>query len=385
MKSTLDEHELRMLLKDLVRIDSVNPSLVPGAAGESEIADYIEQWMRTLGLETTRVDVQPGRPNVVGVLRGTGGGKTLLLNGHTDTVGVDYMTIDPFNPVEKEGRLSGRGSFDMKGGLAASMSAVKSIVDSGAQLRGDVIMAAVCDEEYASIGTERLMEEVTADAAIIGEFTAGNIQVAHKGFAWVTVETHGVAAHGSLYRQGVDAIAKMGHVLTELESLQSRLEETVHPLVGPGSVHASTITGGSELSTYPDRCKLQLERRLIPGENKSTVEAEMENMLGRLSVADPEFKASHMVTFYRSPMETSPDEPICMVIKEATEKLLGFTPRYTGGSGWMDSEIISSHGVPCVNHGPSGTGAHAREEWVDLSSVYDVARVHEYVIRRFCG
>ncbi len=384
-KPNIDREALTQTLKDMVSIDSVNPSLVKDAAGETEIADYLQDWMKALGLETKRYDVEPGRPNVVGVLRGTGGGKTLLLNGHIDTVGVDYMTIDPFNPVTKDGRLYGRGSFDMKGGLAASMAAVKAVVDGDASLKGDVILAAVCDEEYASIGTERLMKDTTADAAIVGEPTAGDIQVAHKGFAWIDVETHGVAAHGSLHRVGVDAIAKMGHVLIGLEALGRQLGETEHPLVGPGSVHASIIEGGSELSTYPACCRLQVERRLIPGEDRDDVDDEMTNLMESLREGDPKLDADYTIAFYRGPMELDPDEEICRVLREGSEKLLGKTPRYVGGTGWMDTQIIHGKGIPAVAHGPTGYGAHAKEERVDLESVYETALVHLYAVKEFCG
>lgn len=383
--SRIDEGALKKLLSELVRIDSVNPSLVPGAAGEAEVAGYIRGWMEGLGLETRLYDVEPGRSNVVGVLRGEGGGRSLILNGHTDTVGVDYYEGDPFNPLVKGGRMYGRGSFDMKGGLAASMAAVKTVVDSGARLRGDVVLAAVCDEEYASIGTERLMEEYTADAAIVGEPTGGNVLVAHKGFAWVDIETRGVAAHGSSFNVGVDAIAKMGRVLTGIEALQRSLQKDMHPLVGPGSVHASIITGGSELSTYPASCKLQLERRLIPGETRETVEMEMTAMLRSIAESDPKFSAEHTVTFYRAPMEVSPDEAICRALVEASAKALGREPMYIGGSGWLDTQIMTEKGVPAVSYGPSGDGAHAKEEWVNMRSVVDAARVQEYALKSFCG
>ena len=383
--SHIDEKALTELLKDLVRIDSVNPSLVPGAAGEAEIACYIGDWMEAQGLETRVYDVEPGRPNVVGVLRGTGGGRSLILNGHTDTVGVDYYEGDPFNPLVREGHLHGRGSFDMKGGLAASMTAVKALIDSGSQLRGDVVLAAVCDEEYASIGTEALVKEYTADAAIVSEATNRHILVAHKGFAWVDVVTHGVAAHGSSFKVGVDAIAKMGRVLVGLEALGQLLLEETHPLVGPGSIHASIIEGGNELSTYPASCKLQLERRLIPGENRNAVEKEMGDMLRSISGSDPKFRAEHKLTFYRGPMEVSPDEPVCRALVEASTSVLGFKPQFTGGSGWLDTQIMTEKGIPSVSYGPTGEGAHAKIEWVDLRSVLDVARVQEYAVKAFCG
>jgi acetylornithine deacetylase len=383
--SRIDEKATIELLRDLVRIDSVNPSLVPGAAGESEIAGYIGEWMEALGLETRLYDVEPGRPNVVGVLKGSGGGRSLIINGHMDTVGVDYYDGDPFKPVEREGHLHGRGSIDMKGGLAASMAAVKSLIDSGVQLRGDLILAAVCDEEYASIGTEALVKEYTADAAIVGEPTGGHVLVAHKGFAWVDVVTHGVAAHGSAFKVGVDAIAKMGQVLIGLEALGQLLLEEIHPLVGPGSVHASIIEGGSELSTYPASCRLRLERRLRPGENRGTVEKEMSDILQSIGEGDPKFRAEHEITFYRGPMEVSPDEPICGALVEGSNETLGYKPLFIGGSGWLDTQIMTEKGIPSVSYGPNGDGAHSKEEWVDLASVLDAARVQEYAVKAFCG
>jgi acetylornithine deacetylase len=253
------------------------------------------------------------------------------------------------------------------------------------ELKGDVILAAVCDEEYASIGTERLMEDTRADAAIIGEFTAENIQIAHKGFAWIDLETRGLAAHGSAYKVGVDAIAKMGYALIGLEALQKILEETEHPLVGPASVHASIIEGGRELSTYPDRCLLKIERRLIPGEDRADVDQELMDMLASISEGDPKFAASYEIAFYRAPMEIDKNEEICHVLREGARELTGQTPDWIGGSGWMDTTIICSKGIPAVAHGPFGEGAHAKEEWVDLESVYRVAQVHEYAIKKFCG
>ena len=382
--SRINEKELVDTLRDLVRIESVNPSLVEGGAGEEEIAEYLEDWMISQGLVTARYDVEPGRPNVVGVLLGEGGGKTLMLNGHMDTVGVEYMNIDPLDPVVKDGKLYGRGSADMKGGLAASMLAIKSIVDSGTRLKGDVILAAVCDEEYASIGTEKLMQDTFADAAIIGEPTSCQIQIAHKGFAWVEVETRGLAAHGSAYKVGVDAITKMGHVLVGIEGIGERLLETEHPLVGPGSVHASIIEGGRELSTYPDRCRLQLERRLIPGETSEDVDREMTILLENIVKNDSEFDASHKTTFYRGPMEISRRQPICQLLLKAGEKIMGNPPGFIGGSGWMDTEIIWQKGIPAVAFGPKGEGIHSKEEYVDLNSVFETAEVHNQVIKEFC-
>jgi acetylornithine deacetylase len=385
-ESRVDASETIDLLKGLVRINSVNPSLVPGAPGETEIAEHVGEFMRGIGMDTRVEEVEPGRPNAVGVLRGTGGGPTLMLNGHTDTVGVNYMEIDPLDPVVKEGRMYGRGAVDMKGGLAAILAATKAVVDSGIELRGDLVVAAVCDEEYASIGTEKVVEQFRADAAIIGEPTELNILVAHKGFAWINVETRGVAAHGSAWQVGVDAIAKMGKVQVGLERLQDEvLMRRRHVLVGPPSVHSSTIQGGRELSTYPDHCKLQVERRLIPGENREEIDEEMKGLLSSIHELDPKFNGSHEITFFRGPMEVSPEEKICRLLSDCAEEVTSERPVFVGGSGWLDTQIIWGRGTPAVAFGPVGSGAHSAVEYVEVDSVVKAARILERVVHRFCG
>jgi acetylornithine deacetylase len=385
-RSWVTESETVGLLRELVKINSVNPTLVPGAPGEAEIAECVADYLRSAGFDTKTDEVEPGRVNAVGVLEGSGGGPTLMLNGHTDTVGIDYMEIDPLDPIVKEGRMYGRGTDDMKGGLAAILSAAKAVVDSGEELKGDLVVAAVCDEEYASIGTERVVEQVKADAAIVGEPTEFQILIAHKGFAWVDIETRGVAAHGSAWQVGVDAIAKMGKVQVGLERLQDEvLMKKSHTLVGPPSVHSSIIGGGRELSTYPDHCKLQIERRLIPGETRGDVDAELAGLLGSIGDIDPKFEGGYDITFFRGPMEVSPDEEVCRVLSECSEGVRGEKPHFVGGSGWMDTQILWERGTPAVAFGPVGSGAHAAVEYVDVDSVVDTARIFEKVIHKFCG
>jgi acetylornithine deacetylase len=384
-KSSVDEKAATGLLKELVKIDSVNPTLVPGAKGEEEIAEYVANWLKALGLKAKVDKIEAKRCNAVGALKGAGGGKSLMLNGHIDTVGYDYMTIDPLKPVIKDGRMYGRGTFDMKGGLVASLAALKAVVDSGTQLKGDVVVAAVCDEEYASIGTERVMEKTRVDAAIVGEPSALQIERCHKGFAWIDVETKGLAAHGSAWQVGVDAIVEMGKVLTSLEALGAKHQKRRHPLVGPASVHAGTIKGGLELSTYPDKCLLQIERRTIPGEERKDVEEEMETLLKGIADKDPKFTASYEIIFYRGFMDVPETSDICQTIVACSKEAIKLTPAFTGGSGWLDTQIIWGKGIPAVAYGPAGDGAHAAVEWVDLDTVMDAARVQELVLRRFCG
>lgn len=375
--------ELEQLLSDLVAIDSINPDLVPGAAGEAAIAAFIADWLRAAGLEVHVTEVRPGRPNVVGIARGAGGGRALLLNGHVDTVGVAGMS-EPLRPRIAGGKLYGRGAYDMKGGLAACMVAAAEAARRN--LRGDVIVTAVMDEEYAGLGTLAVAEQVRADGAIVAEPTELQLVVAHKGFVWLEVETQGVAAHGSRPHLGVDAIAKMGGVLVGLEGLAAELaHRPPHPLLGPPSVHASTIQGGGEWSTYPDRCTLAIERRTLPGETGDAAEAELRAIVARLAAADPTFRAVVRRDLARAPLETPAGAPILATVQQAAAGALGRAVETTGVSFWTDAASLHAAGIPTVLFGPLGAGAHAAEEWVDLASVQTCAEVYLATALAFCA
>jgi acetylornithine deacetylase len=363
--------ELVGLLSDLVRIDSVNPELSAGAAGEGEIARFVAAWLEGAGLEVELEEVAPGRFNAVGIARGSGGGQSLLLNAHLDTVGVAGMER-PFEPEARDGRLHGRGAYDMKSGLAAIMLAGADAVRAG--LRGDVLVTAVCDEEVASIGTARVVERYAADAAVVAEPTELRLALAHKGFVGFEVEVRGRAAHGSRPDLGVDAIARMGHVLVGIEKLDARLRASpTHPLLGSGSLHASVIEGGQEFSSYPERCLLQGERRTIPDETDAQVEAELRALLGDL---DGEVR----LVVGRRPFETRADAPIAQLVARHADG-----PEVIGVPFWADSALLASAGIPTVVFGPSGEGAHAVEEWVDLASVERCAEVYAAVARELCA
>jgi len=375
--------EVVELLRSLVAIDSVNPDLVPGGAGEGNIARFIAEWFERAGLEVVWDEPAPGRPNVIGVARGSGGGRSLLLNAHTDTVGVAGMER-PHEPYIENNRMYGRGAYDMKAGLAAIMAAGAAARKRG--LRGDVIVTAVIDEEYASIGTAAIVKQWKADAAIVTEPTGLDICTAHKGFAWLEVETSGVAAHGSRPKLGVDAIVKMGKVLVGLEALEGSLRSgTAHRLLGSGSLHASLIEGGQELSSYPLRCKLSIERRTIPGETVQQVEAEFTTLLERIKASDPVFQATVQTIMSRDPFEVSLDEAIVQVVLRHARERLGSKVAEVGGLGWMDSALLAAGGIPTVIFGPGGEGAHAVVEWSDLAQVEQCAEILTAVAGEFCG
>jgi acetylornithine deacetylase len=367
------------LVAELVAIDSVNPALVPGGAGEEEVAAFVARWLTEAGLEVEVVQAGTGRPSVVGTARGRGGERSLMLCGHIDTVGVEGMR-EPHVPHVRDGRLYGRGGYDMKAGVAACMLAAAAVVDAG--LAGDVIVAAVADEEHASVGVQAVLERFRADACVVAEPTGLEIVVAHKGFAWWEIEAIGRAAHGSRPDIGVDAIAALGPVLVGVSELERSLAARRHELLGSGSVHASLIAGGQELSSYPDRCALGIERRTLPGETAEQLDAELAALVGEPEAGHAELRAR--TTLVREPFAVDPSEPIVALLRERGTAHLGREPRVQGHSAWMDAAFTSAAGIPTVVFGPAGAGAHEVEEWVDLASVRDCAEVLRATASAFC-
>ena len=371
------------LLRYLISIDSVNPSLVPGGAGETEIADAVAEELRKIGLDVVVEDAAPGRPNVVGVLEGRAPGRSLMYCGHLDTVGVAGMNA-PFDPVEREGRLYGRGSQDMKGGLASMIAAARSLAASGLAF-GRLVVATVADEEYASIGAVAVVKRWHADGAVVLEPTDLEVGVAHKGFSWVEVVTRGRAAHGSRPAEGRDAILGMGRVLAGLESLNRELQSRPpHPLVGNASLHASLIAGGRELSTYPDRCTLQLERRTISGESAETALSEVHQILERLTTEDPEFSADAKSLFGQPPYEIPNDHDLPGILQSELVRH-NRAAKSSGMTFWTDAAILGQAGIPSVIFGPGGAGLHGLEEYVRIDEVLVCRDVLIEATRAFCA
>ncbi len=369
------------LARRLVAIESVNPTLAPGGAGEGEIARFVTAWAEANGLSAETIPSPEGRPNVIVRGRRVGDGPTLMLCGHLDTVGLGSMER-PLEPRIDGDRLVGRGAYDMKAGLAAILVACRDASRAG--VNGQVVVAAVADEERASLGIQAVLEHVTADAAIVTEPTELAIGIAHKGFAWVEIEVLGKAAHGSRPHLGVDAIFRTGPLIAALEAYDAGLRGSSHPLLGPGLLHASLITGGSEMATLPDRVLLSVERRTIPGETQATVQAEIDAVLDACRAADPVLRATARVTLARDPFEIDAAHPFVDLVRDAASQVLGASPAIEGVSFWADSAFIAAAGIPTVLFGPAGEGAHADDEWVSVRSVVACADVLTAAARAFC-
>jgi acetylornithine deacetylase len=382
MTAIVDDPAVR-LLRDLVAIDSVNPTLSPGARGEAEIARRIGSELESLGLRVEIADAAPGRPNVVGVLEGRAPGRSLMFCGHTDTVGVTGMAR-PFAPEIRDGRLYGRGAQDMKGGVAAMIGAARKLVESGGLAQGRVIVAAVVDEEHASIGAEALVAQWRADAAVVTEPTSLDVAVAHKGFQWMALETRGRAAHGSRPRDGRDAILRMGRVLGRLEALDRDLQRRPpHALLGTASLHASLVEGGHELSSYPAHAALQYERRTLPGESPDVSRVEAEAILAQLTGEDPEFEADARLVFGRDAYEIDPGSPLPSLMTDAA-RAAGCSASTTGMTFWTDAAILGAAGIPSVLFGPGGAGLHSIEEYVVVDDVCRCRDALAVLARSWC-
>jgi acetylornithine deacetylase len=373
------------LTRALVRVDSRNPALVPGAPGEREAALLLAEVLRAWDFAVDVTDAAPGRPNVVARLAGAGGGRSLMLNGHLDVVGTEGMTHAPFDAHERDGRLYGRGSADMKAGIAAMCAAARRAADAGT-LRGEVVIAAVADEEFESAGTRALVDAgVRADACIITEPTRLRIMPAHRGFAWVEVVVHGRAAHGSRYELGVDAIRHAGLLLAELDQLDAEvLPRRTHPLLGRGSLHASLIEGGIGMTTYPDRCTLTLERRTIPGERPDDVAAEVRAACDRIRARRSTFEADVRLVFAQDPSDVPVDAPIVGAL-DAALRGAAEPVGVEGMSAWTDAALLNAAGIPTICFGPGDIAlAHAAEEWIEVAEIERAAAVLEGLVATWC-
>ena len=372
------------LARALIQIDSRNPTLAPDSPGEGDcarsFADVLEQW----GFAVEVTETTPGRPNVVARI-GPRDTPALLLNGHLDVVGVEGMVHAPFTAELKEGRLYGRGSADMKGGLAAISAAAALGVDS--RSRNQVIVAAVVDEEYESLGMRALLASgLRAECAIIAEPTRLAICPAHRGFAWFDIRITGRAAHGSRYDIGIDAITHAGLLLAELDALeQKRTSGLSHPLLGRGSLHASTIQGGVGMSTYPEECRLSIERRTLPGETSEVALKEISDACAHVKSAHPAFQARVTLRTAQLPSDVPVNSAIVQQVAHAVESE-GLPVRVEGLSAWTDAALLNAAGIPTVCFGPGDIGlAHAAEEYVPVSEIEGATRVLTRVVREWCA
>lgn len=368
-------------LQNLVQINSVNPGLDEEGPGEKEIGIYISEQLQEIGIDPMVDELAPGRLNVTGVIKGDGTGRSLMLNAHMDTVGVKGM-MEPFSGRIADGRMYGRGAYDMKGSIAAILGAAKAILDSGRSLKGDLVLSFVADEEYESIGAEALVKKIRTDDAIVTEPTDLKLCTAHRGFGIWKILTKGKTAHGGNHHLGVDANATMGLLMAELYRRSEQLQkEKVHPLCGAASMHLPLVNGGRSLFVYSHECEVHVERRTLPGESREEIEEELRKLLKELQRRHPGFEASMELVIWRSPYEIESNRTIVKRVAESLEKVTGKQPELIGHTWWEDSAIFGDSGIETVVLGPKGGGIHEDIEWVEMKSIEELTRVFLGLIR----
>jgi acetylornithine deacetylase len=384
------------LALELVRTDSVNPGLVPGAAGEAAVAGLLASRLERAGFDVRLVPAAgaPGRPSLVARRAGTGGGRSLLLNGHLDTVGVAGMTRPFAGRVVGglvRGRLLGRGACDMKAGVAAMVAAAETAAAAGTA--GDVVLALVADEEHASIGTEAVLAFLGGrlpDACLVGEPTWLDLAVAHRGYAVVQVAFTGQAAHSSQAALGVNAVSHLGRLISAVEERDALLAAgPAHPVAGTGSMMTTVAGGGTSPFVLADAAFAVVERRTVPGEASAGAQAEVDAVLSALRAGDPSVQAEASLVLSREAWEFDPAAPagaaLSRMLADALSARLGRVPGPVGAPYWMESALWQAAGVPTVVCGPAGGGMHAEDEWVDLAQVRAYADALADTIGTFCG
>jgi len=370
--ASTEEAELTQLLKDLVSIDSVNPCLCPSHRGEREIADFVAEKLKAIGMQVRLQQVVGERRNVIGSLAGKEKGKRLLVVAHLDTVGTDTMTIPPFSPTVVGNKLHGRGSSDTKAGLAAAIKAIEWFAAEARELKGEIVFAGTVDEEYEARGVEEVVKEMEADGAIVMEPVGLKAVIAHKGYAWQEFQIFGKAAHGSDVSKGVDAIMHASTLLEELQVLNEKLSRKTHPLLGSGSLHASQIEGGEGWSTYPALCTLRVERRTLPGETKKKVRGDFLAIVERLHEGGIDARTE--MHFFRPATEISPDEEVVRVLRRSALDN-GIECPIAGMPAWPEAGVLNLAGIPSVVFGPKGCPGHEADESVELDSVVLCANI----------
>lgn len=383
--------ELIQLTRSLIRIPSHKD--VPGR--EREAAEFIYQFCRDHGIEAELIPVEGERSNVTAFLRGNGTGKTLLLNGHMDTVPPYNMPIDPYCAEMKDGVIFGRGAVDMKGPIASMLITILALKRSGKKLRGDVVFTGVIGEEERSEGTEFLVKSgLKADGAIVGEPSDYEYAIGHRGLEWLEIRVKGKAAHGGTPKLGINAIEKAASLIERIRrELYPALEQRYNEYMGPSVMNFGVIHGGSQPSTVADECSIKIDRRYIPGETAMSVIKEFQDIIDAMKSEDPEFEAEiirmpdNMLTLDHLYLMTDPNDPLVASVKESIGEVIGREPEITRKRGWTDAALLSNYGnIPAVVFGPGKISAsHTKDESIEVSQLVDAVEIYSGIIEKFCG
>ncbi len=388
-------------LADLVRIKSVNPNY-DGGVPEAEVADYVERFFEQRGIETWRQQLYPDRSNVIARVPGRDPSRRIVLEAHMDTVAVTGMTIDPWDPEIRDGKMHGRGSCDTKGGMAAMMHAVASLASGSVAPPCDVLFAATIDEEFSYRGVVALCNSLSsgpvdpqvlereqppqdpwhAQAAIVAEPTGLANVIASKGLVRWQIVTAGKAAHSSKPHLGINAIEHMAQVIAAIRKDTLRLAKRPHPLLGPATCNVGVIRGGVQVNFVPDRCEIEIDRRLLPGETRAGVLAHYQQLVDDLAATDANMNVTMMPPMISDrPLETDSTSAAVRAMSQVLNDL-GLDPTVRGVPFCSDASKFGAIGIPSIILGPGSIDqAHAAVEYIECRQVVQAVDVY----RRFAS
>jgi acetylornithine deacetylase/succinyl-diaminopimelate desuccinylase-like protein len=387
---SVNEPEMETLLSELVRIDSVTPWLIAGGAGEAAVAAFMRDWLVSVDadIEVVLEEVEDGRPNLLATLKGTGGGRSLCFNAHSDTVGYANWADRAMEPRRDGDRLIGVGVADDKSSCAIGLFLLRELAAraaAGDRLRGDVTVACTIDEEGSSIGTMDMLKRHTWDGAIVLEPDgAGRIIVEHQGFGWIDITVHGKPAHGSAPEEGIDAIVRMAEIVRGLAALDATFAATPDPRNGRTVLHTGTIQGGTDYATYPATCKLGIEIGTQPGETLAARIADIEAIFTDVRTRYPDLVAEVSAAVDRDPFFAVGHESLLEAATIATRAVLGREPELIGLNAWTDAALMQDAGIPTIELGALGGGFHAPDEWVSVSECVQLVDICLQTTIEFC-
>lgn len=391
LKQALDVDDVVELASGMISIESHRDAPLR----ERPCADYIAGRFAAWGFQPQLAVVLEDRPNVYCTLKGSGGGQSLMLNGHTDTVPAYQMDFPAFKPFVKDGYLYGRGTSDMKGPLACMMVAMRLLRDLEVPLRGDLLFAGVINEEDRSEGTEYLVAHGPhADRCVVGEPTSLEIMAGHRGLEWLEFTFQGKAAHGGTPEKGINAISMAARFIRMVEdTLMPKLKKRIHPVIGSAVMNFGVIRGGTQPSSVADQCILQLDRRYIPQEPLEQVLNEYQQILDALAAENPTFKASmkrmesNMATLDHLAMEIPLEDPLVTTLEAVLEHLQGKPPRISAFGGWTDASLISNYAkIPTLVFGPGDLSvAHSPGERVSIEELRLATLAYALLGAAICG
>jgi acetylornithine deacetylase len=385
MQVAVDREHVINVLSDLVAIESINPSMKGAKNTEAVIGNYIFDYLRALGMEVQRDEALPGRPNILGRLAGADSRRRLLFEAHLDTMPVEGMEIDPFHPKIEEGRLYGRGACDDKASIAAMLCALKAAKEQG-RPKADIYFLGSVDEEYTFKGILHFLKGgFRAQGAVAGEPTELDLVIAHKGMVRWRIVVTGKAAHSSKPKEGINAITKMARIIDRIEEeMQPRLSQISHPLVGPPTLSIGKIEGGIQINIVPDRCVIELDRRLNPGEDPDLVLASFEELLGEMRGRDLELQVAMETPFLVDyPLETRETEEVADVAKAAIAEVLGKV-MVKGVPYGTDGSKTARAGIPTIVLGPGSIDqAHTASEFVEMDQVVKATEIYARMMLAF--